>query len=132
MAREAAAPGLSILVVEDDQASGEGYAALFGGKGYAVHWAKNGYEALASVSREPPSLILLDLKVPKVDGWELLDRLKGNPAASPIPIIVVTGDSLATHHELAKSRGAMAVLTKPIDPAELLDIVRKTLTIEGV
>lgn len=118
---------LSVLVVEDDESSGAGYAQLLGGEGYVVHWAKNGYEALAHVSRQSPSLIMLDLKVPKVDGWELLERLSAPTATAPIPIIVVTGDALSTHHEMAKSRGATAVLTKPINPSELLALVRQTV-----
>jgi CheY-like chemotaxis protein len=93
-----------------------------------VVFAKNGYEALAEVSRVTPSLVILDLKLPKLDGWELLERLKGDAALSHIPIVVVTGDPLPSHHELAQSRGAAAVLTKPIRPNDLLDAVRLALS----
>jgi len=128
MQRQPGHVGPSVLVVEDDEASGEGYAQLLGGEGYVVHWARNGYEALAEVSRQSPSLIMLDLKVPKIDGWELLERLTSDGASAPgIPIIVVTGDALSTHHDMARSRGASVVLTKPIDPSELLAAVRRAL-----
>ena len=122
----AAAP--TVLLVEDHESSAEGYAQLLMGAGYRVARAKNGYEALAEVSREPPALVLLDLKLPKLDGWELLQRLKADESMTTVPIIVVTGDSLPTHHELARSRGAAAVLSKPIDPEALLTLVRDSLS----
>jgi len=116
-----------VLLVEDHQSSADGYAELLAGAGYRVARAKDGYEALAKVSQEPPSVVLLDLKLPKLDGWELLQRLKADAAIASVPIIVVTGDSLPTHHEMARSRGAVAVLSKPIVPGELLTVVRDAL-----
>jgi len=116
-----------VLLVEDHQSSADGYAELLVGAGYRVARAKDGYEALAKVSQEPPSVVLLDLKLPKLDGWELLQRLKADAAMASVPIIVVTGDSLPTHHEMARSRGAVAVLSKPIVPGELLTVVRDAL-----
>lgn len=118
-----------VLVVEDHETSAQGYQELLTGSGYKVTRAKDGYAALAEMSREPPAVVLLDLKIPKLDGWELLDRLKADTAMSSVPIIVVTGDALPTHHELARSRGAASVLTKPIQPNELLDAVRDALTL---
>jgi chemosensory pili system protein ChpA (sensor histidine kinase/response regulator) len=116
-----------VLLVEDHQSSADGYAELLAGAGYRVARAKDGYEALAKVSQEPPSVVLLDLKLPKLDGWDLLRRLKADAAMASVPIIVVTGDSLPTHHEMARSRGAVAVLSKPIVPGELLTVVRDAL-----
>jgi CheY-like chemotaxis protein len=117
-----------VLVVEDHESSAEGYAQLLSGAGYRVVRAKNGYEALVEVARAAPSIILLDLKLPKLDGWDLLPRLKADAPISSVPIIVITGDSLPTHHEMALSRGAVAVLAKPIDPAQLLAVVRDHLS----
>src|SRR5713226_164156 len=95
-----------VLLVEDHESSAAGYTQLLTEAGYRVLSAKNGYEALAEVSRAAPSLIVLDLKLPKLDGWDLLDRLKGDVTVSSIPIVVATGDSLPSHHDLARSRGA--------------------------
>jgi CheY-like chemotaxis protein len=117
-----------VLLVEDHETSADGYAQLLAGAGYRVARAKNGYEALAEVSREPPSVVLLDLKLPKLDGWELLQRLKADVSMATVPVVVVTGDSLPTHHEMARSRGARAVLSKPINPDELLTVVRDALS----
>src|SRR5262249_46503848 len=121
-----------VLVVEDHETSAEGYAQLLSGVGYRVVRAKNGYEALAEVARAAPSIILLDLKLPKLDGWDLLSRLKADPPVSSVPIVVITGDSLPTHHEMALSRGAAAVLSKPIDPAQLLAIIREHLSAPSI
>ena len=118
-----------VLVVEDHESSAEGYAQLLSGAGYRVVHAKNGYEALVEVARAAPSIILLDLKLPKLDGWDLLSRLKADTPVSSVPIVVITGDSLPTHHEMAVSRGAVAVLSKPIDPAQLLAVVRDHLSV---
>ena len=117
-----------VLVVEDHETSAEGYRQLLIGAGYRVTRARNGYEALAEVSRAAPSIILLDLKLPKLDGWDLLQRLKADQSVASVPIIVITGDSLPTHHEMARSRGAAAVLAKPINPGELLKVVRETVS----
>jgi chemosensory pili system protein ChpA (sensor histidine kinase/response regulator) len=126
--RESSALTPVVLVVEDHETSAEGYTQLLSGAGYCVTRAKNGYEALSEVSRATPSIILLDLKLPKLDGWDLLQRLKADASVSSVPVVVVTGDSLASHHEMALSRGAVAVLSKPIDPAQLLAIVRNHLS----
>jgi CheY-like chemotaxis protein len=121
-----------VLVVEDHESSAEGYAQLLSGVGYRVVRAKNGYEALAEVARAAPSIILLDLKLPKLDGWDLLSRLKADAPVSSVPIVVITGDSLPTHHEMALSRGAAAVLSKPIDPGQLLAVVREHLSAQSI
>lgn len=117
----------TVLLVEDHESSAAGYAQLLTGAGYRVAHAKNGYEALAEVAREPPSIVLLDLKLPKLDGWDLLQRLKADETVAAVPVVVITGDSLPTHHELARSKGAAAVLSKPIDPQEMLTLVRNIL-----
>jgi DNA-binding response OmpR family regulator len=121
-------PAPAVLLVEDHESSAAGYAQLFTEAGYRVVCAKNGYEALAEVSREAPALIVLDLKLPKLDGWDLLERLKGDPTVSSIPIVVVTGDSLPSHHDMVRSRGAAAVFAKPVHPDELLASVREALS----
>ena len=132
MSSEPVRPVPVVLVVEDHETSAEGYAQLLSGAGYRVARAKNGYEALAEVARAAPSIILLDLKLPKLDGWDLLQRLKADAPVSSVPIVVITGDSLPTHHEMARSRGAVAVLSKPIDPAQLLAVLRDNLSVPSV
>jgi CheY-like chemotaxis protein len=114
-------------VVEDNEASATGYAEILTGEGYRVQFAKDGYEVLAQLNQSRPDVVVLDLKIPKMDGWEVLERLKSMSTTPPIHVVVVTGDALPSHHELAMGRGASAVLVKPITAHDLLAAVRDTL-----
>ena len=121
----------SVLIVEDHAASAAGYEQLLKAHGYQVRVARDGYRALPEIARDQPSLVLLDLKVPKLDGWDLLDRLQrqgpeGHERA--LRVIVITGDALSTHHDLARSRGAHDVLTKPVEPPRLLRAIEAALS----
>jgi CheY-like chemotaxis protein len=117
----------SVLVVEDNEASATGYAEILTGQGYRVQFAKDGYEVLAQLNQSRPDVVVLDLKIPKMDGWEVLERLKSMSTTPPIHVVVVTGDALPSHHELAMGRGASAVLVKPITAHDLLAAVRDAL-----
>jgi chemosensory pili system protein ChpA (sensor histidine kinase/response regulator) len=117
-----------VLLADDHEATADGYARLLTTAGFQVIRAKDGYEALGQVSRQVPSLVILDLKLSKMDGWELLQHVKGNAATAHMPVVVITDDTLPSHHELARSRGAAVVLTKPIQPNDLLDAVRRALS----
>jgi CheY-like chemotaxis protein len=122
---------VSVLIVEDHAASAAGYEQLLSAHGYQVRVARDGYQALSEIAREQPSVVLLDLKVPKLDGWDLLDRLHRQAREQDAPavrVIVITGDALATHHDLAKSRGAHDVLTKPVEPPRLLRAIEAALS----
>ena len=120
-------PAVTVLVVEDHEASAEGYAQALRNGGYRVQCAKDGYETLSRLTQSPPDVVVLDLKLPKMDGWELLQRLKGNRTGAEIHVVVVTGDPLPTHHELATSLGASVVLVKPVTPQDLLSAVQRAL-----
>jgi CheY-like chemotaxis protein len=125
-----AAAARSVLIVEDHEASAAGYEELLVANGYRVRIARDGYQALTEMSRERPAVVLLDLKIPKLDGWDVLERLQQSDAegsGAATRVVVVTGDALSTHHDLAKSRGAHEVLTKPIDPARLLEVIKSAL-----
>jgi CheY-like chemotaxis protein len=117
----------SVLVVEDNEASATGYAEILTGEGYRVQFAKDGYQVLAQLNQSRPDVVVLDLKIPKMDGWEVLERLKSMATTPPIQVVVVTGDPLPSHHELAMGRGASAVLVKPITADALLAAVRDAL-----
>jgi CheY-like chemotaxis protein len=117
----------NVLVVEDNEASATGYAEILTGEGYRVQFAKDGYQVLAQLNQSRPDVVVLDLKIPKMDGWEVLERLKSMATTPPIQVVVVTGDPLPSHHELAMGRGASAVLVKPITADALLAAVRDAL-----
>src|SRR5215471_6300164 len=84
-------PARYVLVVDDDPAQREGIAEVLKGRGYCVATAANGWEALELATSTSPSLILLDLNMPIMTGWELLRALRWSAALRDIPVIVASG-----------------------------------------
>jgi two-component system cell cycle response regulator DivK len=84
-------------------------------------------EALAAVARQPPDLILMDIQLPVMDGYEATRRLKADPATKSIPIIVVTSYALSGDESKAREAGCDAYVTKPYSPRQLLGKVREFL-----
>jgi CheY-like chemotaxis protein len=103
-----------ILVVEDDARVLEAITEFLETVGYAVSSARNGKEALDHARGERPSLILLDLSMPVMDGWEFLRRRGAEPSLAEVPVIVVSALVSAT------PEGADGFLSKPIDIGRLL------------
>jgi CheY-like chemotaxis protein len=81
-----------VLVVDDDPAQRDGLAEVLETRGYSVAQAANGWEALELAIAERPRMILLDLNMPVMDGWEVLHALKGSGSLRNIPVVVLTGD----------------------------------------
>jgi len=116
-----------ILVVEDQMDNRQILRDLLGNAGYQLVEAENGEEALAAVSRQRPDLILMDIQLPVMDGYEATRRLKADPATSSIPIIVVTSYALSGDEGKARAAGCDAYVTKPYSPRQLLAKVREFL-----
>jgi len=114
-----------ILVVDDEAAARNGLGKLLEQEGYLVELASDGLEALASVSDNPPSLIISDLKMPNMDGMELLKQL--SEKGVEIPTIVATAFGEVSTAVAAMRAGAEDYLTKPIDFDALLLVVERTL-----
>ena len=116
-----------VLVVDDFADNRELYAATLADAGYEVVEAENGQEALDFIQRRRPAVVVMDLSMPVLDGWEATKRIKADAATAGIVIIAVTGH--ATHFGLqrAKESGADVVVAKPCLPQDLLALVR-TLT----
>lgn len=109
-----------ILVVDDD-ASIRGFVTqALGDEGYAVRQATNGAEALVAVQEARPNLILLDVRMPGVDGWQVLDELR-SLAGPQTPVVVMTASF--TGQDRALSSGAQGYLAKPFELTDLLDCV---------
>jgi two-component system cell cycle response regulator DivK len=89
--------------------------------------AENGEEALAAVARERPDLVLMDIQMPIMDGYEATRRIKADPALRPIPIIAVTSYALTGDEEKALTAGSDAYVTKPYSPRQLLAKIRELL-----
>ncbi|HEY3884843.1 MAG TPA: response regulator [Vicinamibacterales bacterium] len=116
-----------VLVVEDYQDAREMYAAYLQFSGFAVAEAANGIDAVAKTRELLPDIVLMDLALPQMDGWEATRRLKGDPATRHIPVVALTGHALAGHAEGARQAGCDAFVTKPCLPDALVAEIRRLL-----
>ena len=106
-----------LLVVDDDRETREALRTALEDEGYTVAVAANGAEAMAKLEERPPRLVLLDLMMPIVDGWEVLDRMRANPALAGVPVCVCTA------LEPAPATRADFVLRKPFGVEALMQVV---------
>ena len=116
-----------VLVVEDYQDAREMYAAYLQFSGYRVAEATNGVEAIEQAQQLMPDIILMDLALPKMDGWEATRRLKSDERTRNIPIVALTGHALAGHAEGAKQAGCDSFVTKPCLPDALVAEIKRML-----
>jgi two-component system cell cycle response regulator DivK len=116
-----------ILVVEDHEDNRQILRDLLGSAGYAMIEAVNGEDGVAMAAAERPDLILMDIQLPLIDGYEATRRIKADPALASIPIIAVTSYALSGDEEKARSAGCDGYVTKPYSPRELLRKVREYL-----
>lgn len=110
----------TILVVEDNEMNRDMLCRRLSRKGYSVLVAQDGVEGLLVAQTESPDLIIMDLSLPRVDGWEVSRRLKADATTSAIPIIALTAHAMSTDKEKALAAGCDDFDTKPIDFARLL------------
>ena len=116
-----------ILVVDDYQDAREMYAEYLQFSGYCVAEARNGNEAVEQALALKPDLILMDLSLPGMDGWEATRRLKADESTKHIPIVALTGHALAGASEGARKAGCDSFVTKPCLPDDLVVEVRRML-----
>lgn len=107
-----------VLIVDDNDDGRDVLCDLLGSYGFQVASARNGVEALAYLSDRRPALILLDLMMPEMNGWELLARLEGDPRLAAIPVAVIS----ASHDRPARAR---YFLRRPYDIDRMLEMVRE-------
>jgi diguanylate cyclase len=108
-----------VLVVDDERKNRELIEVMLGADGYELLSANCGEDALAMIAAEPPDIVLLDVMMPGMDGYQVANRIKSNPATASIPVVILTslGDQNSISHGLGA--GAVKYLTKPINRAEL-------------
>ena len=116
-----------ILVVEDQEDNRQILRDLLAATDYEVVEAENGEAALAAVVKQRPDLILMDIQLPILDGYEATRRIKADPALSSIPIIAVTSYALSGDEEKARSAGCDDFVPKPFSPRQLLAKIRQYL-----
>jgi putative two-component system response regulator len=117
----------TILVVEDDPAMLIALRDILEGAGYAIHTAENGQEALNILNHSKPELILSDIAMPVMDGFELLEAVRERPTGTTIPFIFLTARGTREDIFTGKSLGVDDYITKPVTSKELLSAVRSRL-----
>ena len=120
-------PAPLVLVVDDVAHGREIFAEYLEFRGFRVATAADGLEALDKAFELLPDIILMDLSLPQLDGWEATKRLKGDERTKTIPIIALTAHALASAHDKAKAAGCDSVVTKPCVPKDLEAEVRRQL-----
>jgi DNA-binding response OmpR family regulator len=120
--------GHSVLVIEDDRDTREMYAELLKFSGFDVVTARNGMEGFTRAAESKPTVILTDLGLPSIDGWEVIRRLRSDDRTSAIPIVVVTGRTTPELNSMASQLGTR-LLTKPCEPDVLVQQVTEAASI---
>ena len=116
-----------VLVVDDFADNREMYSEYLSFSGYEVIEAKNGIEAIEAAQQRMPDIIIMDLSLPVMDGWEATRQLKANDRTRGIPIIALTGHALAGHSKGAMEAGCDVFITKPCLPERLMEEIKSML-----
>lgn len=116
-----------ILLADDDRDTLDAYDALFRQRGYAVQCVTDGASALQKAIELRPALVILDVSLPRMDGLEVLTRLRAHAECAGIPVIVVTGHAFPEDLPGLRRQGCDAVVTKPCEPDELCRMVQLLL-----
>lgn len=117
----------TILLVEDHEDNRIIYRTALEHFGYRVLLAPDGGEGLRLAREELPDLILMDVSIPVVDGWEATRILKSEPETRHIPIVALTAHALAADRERAREVGCDGYLAKPVEPRRVVEEVRRYL-----
>ncbi len=119
----------TILCIEDDADHRLMVHTILAAGGFTPALARNGDEGVALAKATKPDLILLDLYMPKVDGFSVMKSLKEDPLTHSIPIIVVSAWLCGDHRQRATEAGAIDIVAKPYDPEALVNLIQKRLAV---
>lgn len=117
----------TILLVEDNEDNLAIYRTILAYGGFTVIEAVDGEEGIERARRDQPSLILMDISIPKIDGWQATRTLKLDRSTMHIPIVALTAHALASDREEAFKAGCDGYLAKPVEPRRVLEEVRRIL-----
>jgi len=120
------------LIVDDEKLILISTRIVLESVGFDVLTADSGEAAIATAKSKKPGLILLDIMMPGIDGWETLSRLKEDPETKEIPVIIFTAREHSRGRQLAREMGAADYFQKPFEPDELISIVEEYLAPENV
>jgi len=117
-----------ILIVEDDALMARLYEKVFKFEGYAVDVALNGREGLEKVRAGEPTLVVLDIMMPEMNGLEVLDKLKADPETKSIPVVVLTNLAGSQDAEAALTKGAVKYIVKSeYEPKAIANMIKEVL-----
>jgi len=114
-----------ILLVEDNEMNRDSLSRLLARRGYEVVFAEDGEEAIARTLEERPELVLMDISLPKLDGYEATRRLRAHPGLGELPIIALTAHAMTSDRERAIEAGCTDFESKPVEFARLLARIQK-------
>lgn len=115
----------TVLIIEDEKLIIVSTQMVLEAAGFRVESAVNGEEGISKAKSIKPDLILLDIMMPGIDGWETLTRLKRDPECSNVPVIIFTAREHARGHQKSTEMGAADYFRKPFEPDELIELVEK-------
>ena len=124
---EKAMPSAKILLVEDNAFNADMLSRRLTKRGYLVVLAEDGVRAIERARSERPDLILMDVSLPEIDGWEATRRLKGDPDTAHIPIIALTAHAMVSDREKSFEAGCQEFEIKPVDLPHLIEKVERLL-----
>jgi CheY-like chemotaxis protein len=118
-----------ILLVEDQEMNRDMLTRRLQKRGYDVSIAVDGAEGVEKARSESPDLILMDMSLPVMDGWEATRTLKADEATQNIPVVALTAHAMSTDREKALAAGCDAYETKPVELPRLLETMEKLLAV---
>jgi CheY-like chemotaxis protein len=119
----------TVLLVEDNPHNRKIFSGMLTHSGFKVVEAEDGHQALAAMQKLLPDIILMDLSIPGVDGWEVTRRLKADERTKVVPIIALTAHAMRGDEDRAREAGCDYYLAKPISPKKVVEEVRKILKV---
>ncbi len=117
----------TVLLVEDNYDNRAIYTTILEYHGFAVLSAEDGNSGVEMAKQHHPDLIVMDVSIPGMNGWEATRTLKGSPDTAPIPILVLTAHAMSADRDRAFAEGANAYISKPADPTSVVNAVQRML-----
>ena len=117
----------TVFLVEDNEDNRIVYTTMLEHFGYRVLQAGDGEAAIGMIREHRPDVVIMDISMPGIDGWEATARLRGDPTTRDIPIVAVTAHALPEHQKRARDLGCEGYLTKPCEPSRLLQEIRRLI-----
>ncbi len=119
--------GDSVLIIDDDKWIAMSTAMVLEAEGFHVDSALSGPEGIEKARAQRPGIVLLDIMMPGMDGWETLERMKADAACAPVPVIVFTAREHREGRSKSRELGAVEYFRKPFRPEALVQTIRKHL-----